>query len=518
MGTALESYARGRWTAGADGVPVVDAVTGEEIVSVSSAGLDMAAVAEHAREVGGPALRATTFAQRAALLKALAGALREHRPEFYALSHRTGATLFDSKFDVDGGIGVLSAYAALGARELGDDSVLVVDDPQSLSRAGGFVGQHLAVPRLGAAVQINAYNFPVWGMLEKLAPALLAGVPSIVKPATPTAYLAELVVRKIIESGLLPEGALQLVCGSAGDLLDHLGPQDSVAFTGSAATAERLRATPAVLREAVRFTAEADSLNCSVLGEDVSPGSAEFGLFTDQLVTEMTVKAGQKCTAIRRALVPEHLVDPVLEAVSAALAKVVVGAPTSESVTMGALAGLAQRTDVRAAVEGLTRSASIAFGDPNKVDPVDADPERGAFMAPVLLHAADSEAPEAHSIEAFGPVSTVLGYRDTDHAVALAARGRGSLAASLVTADAELAARMVRGLAPWHGRVLVLDTDSAPESTGHGPPLPGLLHGGPGRAGGGAELGGLESVHHHLQRIAVQGSPAALAAVRGGGR
>ncbi|MEU7812311.1 phenylacetic acid degradation bifunctional protein PaaZ [Pseudonocardia sp. NPDC049154] len=516
MSTPLESYVEGRWVAGAEGVPVADAVTGEEIVRVSSAGIDMAGVVEHARTVGGPALRASTFRERAATLKALATHLREHRPEFYALSYRTGATLFDSRFDVDGGIAVLSAYAGIGARDLPDDTVLVVDQPQTLSRGGGFVGQHLATSRLGAAVQINAYNFPVWGMLEKLAPALLAGVPSIVKPATPTAYLTELVVREIVASDLLPEGALQLVCGSAGELLDHLGPQDSIAFTGSAGTAERLRGTSTVLREAVRFTAEADSLNCSILGEDVTADSPEFGLYVDQLVTEMTVKAGQKCTAIRRALVPDGLVGALADAVSARLTEVVVGNPATEGVTMGALAGLAQREDVWSAVDGLMRSTRIVSGDPRKVDPVDADAERGAFMTPVLLHAPDPDAAEGHTIEAFGPVSTVIGYRDTGHAVELAARGHGSLAASVVTGDGGLASRIVRGLAPWHGRVLVLDTDSGPESTGHGSPLPGLLHGGPGRAGGGAELGGLESVHHHLQRVAVQGSPLALAAVRGG--
>lgn len=520
MSAPLESYAGGRWFAAAGartaGTPVHDAVTGEEIGRVSTNGLDTAALLRHAREVGGPALRELTFHQRATILKSLAGHLREHRPEFYALSHRTGATLSDSKFDVDGGIGVLSAYAGLGARALPDDTVLVVDDPQQLGRGGAFAGQHIETSRPGAAVQINAYNFPVWGMLEKLAPALLAGVPSIVKPATPTSYLTEFVVREIIASGLLPEGALQLVCGSVGNLLDHLGPQDSVGFTGSAATARRLRAHPNVVGESVRFTAEADSLNCSVLGPDAVAGTPEFDLYVNQLVTEMTVKAGQKCTAIRRALVPAEQVDAVLDAVSAKLSEVVVGNPTSKGVTMGALAGLDQRRDVRGAVAALTRSARVVVGDPDKVHPVDADPERGAFLAPLLLHAADATADEPHEVEAFGPVSTVLGYDSIADAVTLAARGNGSLAASVVTGDADVARRIVQGLAPWHGRVLVLDRDSAPESTGHGSPLPGLLHGGPGRAGGGAELGGLESVHHHLQRTAVQGAPAVLAALRSG--
>ncbi|MFR9807234.1 phenylacetic acid degradation bifunctional protein PaaZ [Pseudonocardia sp. RS010] len=519
MSEPLASYATGRWHTAPDvrtaGVPVADAVTGEEVTRVSSAGLDMGAVLDHAHSVGGPALRALTFHQRAALLKALAGHLREHRREFYALSYRTGATLSDSKFDVDGGIGVLSAYAAIGARELPDDTVLALDEPQPLGRGSTFAGQHLAVSRLGAAVQINAYNFPVWGMLEKLAPALLAGAPSIVKPATVTSYLTALVVREIVGSGILPEGALQLVCGSTGDLLDRLGPQDSVAFTGSAETGRRLRSHPSVVAEAIRFTAEADSLNCSILGPDAIPGTPEFDLYVDQLVTEMTVKAGQKCTAIRRALVPADRVDAVLDAVRGRLEEVVVGNPSSEGVTMGALAGLDQRDDVRAAVDALARAGRIVSADPDKVDPVDADPERGAFMTPVLLHG-DPDRAEPHDVEAFGPVSTVLAYDTVADALALAARGRGSLAASVVTADGTVARQVVHGLAPWHGRVLVLDRDCAAESTGHGSPLPGLLHGGPGRAGGGAELGGLDSMHHHLQRSAVQGGPAVLAATRTG--
>ncbi|GAA1859521.1 phenylacetic acid degradation bifunctional protein PaaZ [Pseudonocardia ailaonensis] len=516
MTTPLRSYVAGRWYTAPDaaaGTVVSDAVTGDPVAVVSSTGLDMGAVLDHATGVGGPALRELTFPQRAALLKALAGYLKERRPEYYALSHRTGATLFDSRFDVDGGIGVLSAYAGIGARELPDDTVLPVDEPHLLGRGGGFVGRHLAVSRPGVAVQINAYNFPVWGMLEKLGPALLAGVPSIVKPATPTAFLTELVVRDVIESGLLPEGALQLVCGSVGDLLDRLGPQDSVAFTGSAATGRRLRGNATVLGEAVRFTVEADSLNCSILGPDAVPGTPEFDLYVAQLVTEMTVKAGQKCTAIRRALVPAGLVAAVVDAVAARLDQVVVGNPTSEGVTMGALAGLAQREHVRTAVRTLAVGARTVIGDPDKVDPVDADPTRGAFLAPVLLVADDPERPEPHHVEAFGPVSTVIGYGSVEGAIAAAARGRGSLASSVVTADPQVARQVVRGLGPWHGRVLVLDRDSAPESTGHGSPMPTLLHGGPGRAGGGAELGGLESVRHHMQTVAVQGSPSVLDAV-----
>jgi oxepin-CoA hydrolase/3-oxo-5,6-dehydrosuberyl-CoA semialdehyde dehydrogenase len=504
-----------------DGVPVADAVTGEEVARVSSRGVDMGAVLEHARGVGGPTLRELTFHERADLLRSLVKHLRENRPEFYALSARTGATPSDSRFDVDGGIAVLGAYAAIGATELPAESVLVEATPQQLSRGGGFVGQHMSVPLHGAAVQINAFNFPVWGMLEKLAPALLAGVPSIVKPATQTAYLTALVVRSIIQSGFLPEGALQFVAGSVGDMLDHLGPQDLLSFTGSAATAKRLRSHPTVVEHAVRFNAEADSLNCSILGPDATPGTPEFDLYTEQLVTEMTVKAGQKCTAIRRALVPRDLVDPVIESVADRLSRVVVGNPATEGVTMGALAGLAQREEVRNSLKALSAAGRIVAGDPDSFHVVDADPVRGAFLPPILLHVEDTARREPHEVEAFGPVSTVLGYDGLDGpngAIGLAARGQGSLVGSVVTHDPDVARRVVAGLAPWHGRLLLLDRDDAAESTGHGSPLPALVHGGPGRAGGGAELGGLHAVHHHLQRTAIQAGPGLLEAVTGGGQ
>ena len=361
-------------------------------------------------------------------------------------------------------------------------------------------------------MQINAFNFPVWGFLEKLAPAFIAGVPSIIKPASQTAYLTELVFRRIIESGILPEGSVQLLCGSARDLLDHLDGQDSVAFTGSADTAATLRAHPTVVSSGLRFTAEADSLNCSILGPDVSTSDPEFDLYVKQLVTEMTVKAGQKCTAIRRALVPENLVDDVIRAASERLAAITVGNPADESVRMGALAGIDQRDEVLKSIRALTKSATIVFGDPDSVEVVGADAVSGAFLSPILLHAADKTAPEPHDIEAFGPVSTIIGYSDAADAVALAARGKGSLVASLVTKDAELAGEIVRGLAPFHGRVLVLNSEDARESTGHGSPLPVLVHGGPGRAGGGEELGGIRGVLHHMQRTAVQGTPDVLTA------
>ena len=513
---ALRSYVNGSWaTSSAQGVPLLDAVTGEQVTTISSAGIDMRAALEYGRTVGGPALRALTFHQRAAMLKSVGLFLRDHRPDLYALSARTGATLADSKFDVDGGIGVLLAYASKGRRELPNDTVLLDGDAEQLGREGQFLGQHIFTPRHGVAVQVNAFNFPVWGPLEKLAPAFLAGVPTVVKPASPTAYLTARLVEFIAESGLLPEGSLQLICGSVGDLFDHLTDQDLVSFTGSASTAQRLRTHPAVVARAVRFNAEADSLNCSILGPDAGPGTPEFDLYVRQLVTEMTVKAGQKCTAIRRALVPENLLDAVAEAASARLARVVVGNPADESVRMGALASLAQRDEVRRSLKALMSAGTAVFGDPEQVEVVGADADRGAFMSPVLIRSDDAARAEPHEVEAFGPVSTLIGYRDTAHAIDLAARGLGSLAGSVVTGDAGFARDVVLGVAPWHGRLLVLDQDDAGESTGHGSPLPMLVHGGPGRAGGGEELGGIRAVTHHMQRTAVQASPRVLSNITG---
>ncbi|MBN9619165.1 MAG: 3,4-dehydroadipyl-CoA semialdehyde dehydrogenase, partial [Actinobacteria bacterium] len=366
--TVLRSYVSGRWVAPEDGRPIPDAVTGEEVARVSSDGLDLAAALDHGRRVGGPALRALSFHERAELAKSVGLMLREHRDELYALSARTGATLFDSKFDVDGGIGVLLGYASKAKRELPNERVYVEGPVEALGRGGQFVGQHLLTPLLGVAVQVNAFNFPVWGPLEKLAPALIAGVPTLIKPASPTAYLTARMVELVVESGLLPEGAIQLVCGAPGDLLDHLTEQDLLSFTGSAATAQRLRTHPAVVAHSVRFNAEADSLNCSILGPDATPGTPEFDLYVTQLVTEMTVKAGQKCTAIRRAFVPAEQVDAVVEAVSARLAKVTVGNPADDSVRMGALAGLEQREEVRRSLKALVDAGRIVFGDPEHVD------------------------------------------------------------------------------------------------------------------------------------------------------
>ncbi|MHA6794090.1 phenylacetic acid degradation bifunctional protein PaaZ [Pseudonocardia bannensis] len=514
----LRSYVQGSWHSPTDpadgGRPLHDAVTGEEIARISSAGIDFAGVLEHGRRVGGPALRELTFHQRAGLLKALAGHLREHRDELYAVSTRTGATLGDSKFDVDGGIGVLQAYASKGRRELPNETVYVDGGVEPLSRGGTFVGQHLATSLRGVAVQVNAFNFPVWGPLEKLAPAFLAGVPSVIKPASPTAFLAAKLVELIVGSGLLPEGTLQFVAGGVGDLFDHLTEQDLVSFTGSAATAAKLRTHPTIVGRAVRFTAEADSLNLSILGPDAAPGTPEFDLYVKSLVAEMTVKAGQKCTAIRRAFVPEQHVDAVVEAVSARLARTVIGNPASEGVRMGALASLEQREEVRRSVKALAAAGRIVYGDAEKVEVLDADPERGAFVSPLLL-TADPGRAEPHEVEAFGPVSTVMPYTSTEQVIALAARGQGSLAGSVVTADHAFARDVVLGVAPWHGRLLVLNERDATESTGHGSPLPALVHGGPGRAGGGEEMGGIRGVLHHMQRTAVQADPDTLTAITG---
>lgn len=512
----LKSYVQGRWHAGGrDAQLLRDATTGQVICEASSDGIDFHGVLRHAREMGGPALRRLTFHERAGLLKRLAKLLTGHKEEFYALSYATGATKSDSWIDIDGGIGTLFAYASRGTRELPNSRVYVDGNVEALSKTGTFVAQHICVPLEGAAVHINAFNFPVWGMLEKLAPAFLAGVPAIVKPATVTAYLTELVVRRIIESGILPEGSLQLVCGGVGDLFDHLKCQDVVSFTGSAGTAQKLRVHPAVVANAVRFIAETDSINSCVLGLDAVPGQPEFDLFVREVVREMTAKSGQKCTAIRKAIVPAAHADAVAAAIKAALAKIVVGDPRLERVGMGPLAGLAQRREVLGRIAELRREAELITGG-GDIELADADREKGAFVAPSLLFCRDPQAAKAvHSIEAFGPVCTVLPYQSTADAIAFARRGEGSLVGSVFTADETIAVDLVLGLAPYHGRLLVIDRHCAKESTGHGSPLPGLVHGGPGRAGGGEEMGGIRGVMHYMQRTAVQGSPQTISMVTG---
>ena len=516
----LSSYAQGRWyTAPDKGTSLLHAVTGEEVARISSTGLDVAGMLDYGRQVGGPALRAMTFHQRAAMLKAIAQHLSDpaRKQALYALSTATGATPSDAALDVDGGIGTLFVYASKGRRELPNDTVYLDGPPEQLSRRGTFAGQHIYVPRRGVAVLINAFNFPVWGMLEKLAPALLAGVPVIVMPASQTAYLAELAFRQMIDSGLLPDGAAQLICGGVGDLFEHLTGQDAVSFTGSASTAQRLRGHPVVLRNSVRFNAEADSLNCSVLGPDAKPGSDEFDLYVREVVREMTVKAGQRCTAIRRALVPADYAGAVVEALREQLGRVRVGDPARDGVTMGALASLGQREEVRRAVERLRGAAELLEGalDSRSFQVEGADPERGAFLPPILLLGDDPERAELHTVEACGPVSTVLPYRSAGHAAALAARGEGSLVGSVFSNDDAFVRELVLEAAAHHGRLLLVNRECAAEQTGHGSPLPHLVHGGPGRAGGGEELGGVRGVLHYMQRTAVQGSPTTLTAVTG---
>ena len=513
----LQSFVAGKWWAGLGaGVALRDATTGEVIANATADGLDSRAMLEHAREVGGRNLRKLTFHERAALLKTLARFLTEHKDDFYTLSYATGATKGDSRIDIDGGISTLFVYASKGTRELPDSRVYVDGGVEALSKTGTFVGQHICVPLEGAAVHINAFNFPVWGMLEKLAPTLLAGVPAIVKPASQTCYLTERVFRRIVESAILPEGAVQLICGGVGDLFEHLTCQDVVSFTGSASTALKLRQHPVVSANSVRFTSETDSLNSSVLGPDAAAGTPELELFVREVVREMTVKAGQKCTAIRKAIVPAGRVTEVVDALRTALAKVVVGDPRLENVRMGPVASLSQRREVLEQLGKLKREAEAVYGDSGKAQPVGADADRGAFVSPILLYCRDAGSARAiHSVEAFGPVCTLVPYDTVEDAIALARRGGGSLVGSIFSADDAVAARLVQGLAPFHGRIVVVNRHCAKESTGHGSPLPHLVHGGPGRAGGGEEMGGIRGVMHYMQRTAVQGTPDVITAVTG---
>ncbi len=516
MTTILQSLIAGRWLGRQSAVALKSAINGRTIAHTHDESIDFREAVAHARRVGVPALLKLDFQQRAARLKALASYLQEHKETLYTLSAHTGATRSDGWVDIEGGSGTLFAYAGVAAAELPSGNVLHEGPVLALGKAGGFAGTHILVPRGGVAVHINAFNFPVWGLLEKFAPSFLAGLPCIAKPATATSYLTEAAVRLMHNSGLLPEGALQLVIGGTGDLLDQLDGQDVVTFTGSADTAALLRVQPNLVRQSVPFNAEADSLNCAILGPDAVPGSEEFDLFVKEVVREMTVKAGQKCTAIRRAIVPRAHIDAVAGALRARLAKVVVGDPALEHVRMGALASKAQRTDVAGRVALLAQDGEVIFGESDGFAPQGEGVGDGAFFSPTLLLARKVSAGCAvHEVEAFGPVSSLMPYDDLDEAIAIAARGRGSLVGTLVTHDVAVAARVIPAAAAWHGRLLILDRDAAPESTGHGSPLPLLKHGGPGRAGGGEELGGIRAVTHYLQRAAIQGSPSMLAAVTG---
>ncbi|ASW09197.1 MULTISPECIES: phenylacetic acid degradation bifunctional protein PaaZ [unclassified Rhizobium] len=513
----LESYVGGNWVAGAkEGVPLLDASTGVPVAFIDSSGIDFKQTLAHGRNKGGPALRRMSFHERAAMLKTLGQALLERKEEFYALSTATGATRADSWVDIEGGIGTLLSYASKGRRELPNARVLLDGDAEQLSKDQSFSAQHILSPLQGVAVHINAFNFPCWGMLEKVAPTLLAGVPAIVKPASQTAYLTELMVRRIIETGLLPEGALQLVCGSVGDLLDHVEGQDVVTFTGSAATGQRLKTHKAIIENSVRFTMEADSLNAAVLGLDAAPGTEEFDLFVKEVAREMTVKAGQKCTAIRRVIAPRSYSEALIVALNDRLGKTAIGNPADETVRMGPLASLDQREEVRARIRDLAADAEIVGGDPDNPHVMSGDASAGAFLNPVLLYCDKPGSARAiHDVEAFGPVSTVMPFDTAEEAVDLARRGKGSLVASVFTNDPHFAEDVVLGLAPFHGRVMIGNRLSAKSSTGHGSPLPGLVHGGPGRAGGGEELGGIRGVKHYMQRTAVQGTPRLLSAVMG---
>ena len=513
----FKSYALEKWVEGeGQGQVILHAVTGEPLGEVSSRGLDFKAMLNYARTIGGPAIRCMTFHERALLLKNMAKYLMERKEEFYTLSTATGATRADSWVDIEGGIATFFAYSGIGRREFPNETFHLETDVSPLSKSGSFIGRHICTPLDGTAVHINAFNFPCWGMLEKLATTFLAGMPAIVKSASQTCYLTEKMVAAMIESGLLPEGVLQLICGSVGDLFEHLGSQDVVTFTGSATTGRKLKSHPNIIEKAIRFNMEADSLNCIILGPDVTPEMEEFTIFIKEVVREMTAKAGQKCTAIRRTIVPEGMTKSVIDALKQRLTTVQVGHPEAEGVRMGTLAGLDQVKEVQERVAELLQGAELVFGEHEEFEVVDADRTKGAFYEPTLLYCAEPlRIDSVHEIEAFGPVNTVMPFADLDEAIRLAAKGGGSLVASVVTADDVIARKLVLGIAPHHGRVLVLNRESAPESTGHGSPMPSLVHGGPGRAGGGEEMGGARGVLNYMQRTALQGSPTTLKNITG---
>ena len=505
----LKSFAEGKWyESSGKAVDLLSAVTGEKVAEISSDGLDFKSLLSYGRTIGSQQLRKMTFHQRGRMLKELAIYLMSRKKEFYPVSHHTGATKVDSWIDIEGGISTLFIYASKGRRELPDETFYVDGQMEAISKSGSFIGHHIAVPLEGVAVHINAFNFPCWGMLEKIAPALLAGVACVVKPASQTAYLTEKMVQVIIESKILPDGALQLISGSTGDLIDHLTFQDVLTFTGSATTGLKLKSNSNILQNSIRYNMEADSLNCSILGEDVTPEKPEFDLFIKEVTREMTVKAGQKCTAIRRTIVPEKLVDDVSKALQSKLAKITIGDPSLEEVRMGPLASLSQVTEVQNRVQELKQSAELVFGGNGKLDIKGKGIDSGAWFPPTLLMCNKPfQKTEIHDIEAFGPVSTIMPYKSTEEAIELAKLGKGSLVASLFTADNKIAKEVTLGTAAYHGRLMIINEKCSKESTGHGSPLPHLVHGGPGRAGGGEELGGIRSVLHYMQRTALQGSP-----------
>ncbi len=511
----LQSFAKGQWHTANDGFrPCFNAVTGDEIFEISATGLDYVGMLDYAKSKGGPALRAMTFHERALMLKELALYLLSRKKEFYQLSFMTGATKLDSWIDIEGGIGTLFVYSGKGRRELPDHTVFVDGAYEHLAKSNQFIGQHICTSLQGVAVHINAFNFPCWGMLEKLAPTLLAGVPAIVKPASNTAFLTEKMFHAIIESGILPEGAVQLICGSTGDLLDNLDCQDAVAFTGSASTGQYLKANKNIMQNSTRFTMEADSLNCSILTPDAKVGTPEFDYYVKEIVKEMTVKSGQKCTAIRRAIVPRELMSEVADAVAKRLQGVTIGNPLTEGVKMGSLASQAQRKEVRERVQQLSKYAELIYGNPNEVETIGADSQKGAFINPILM-ACENPMTDCgvHDIEAFGPVSTLMPYDSLSQAAELANMGQGSLVGSIFGHDDDAVNELVMKTASFHGRLVLINRDSAEFSTGHGSPLPHMTHGGPGRAGGGEEMGGIRGVMHYMQRTALQGSPTTISKI-----
>ncbi len=510
----LHNYAYGQWVAGADnGTELYNAINVDVIATASSKGLDFAKMCDYARTVGGPKLRKMTFHERGMMLKALATHLLTKKDIFYKLSWATGATKIDSWVDIEGGIGNLFTYAGL-RRQFPNETFAYDGESARLSKNNTFIGHHICVPKEGVAIHINAFNFPVWGMLEKVAVNWLAGVPAIVKPATLTSFLTEAVVKEIIASKILPEGALQLICGSANGILEHVQNQDVVTFTGSASTGKMLKAHPRILEESVHFNMEADSLNCCVLGTDVTPDKPEFDIFIKEVVREITTKAGQKCTAVRRIIVPENMVEDVQIALGKRLAQNVIGDPNVEGVRMGSLAGKSQLIEVREKVELLSKSQKIVIGDFENFEVKGADKSKGCFMPPIIfLNDSPFKNTDCHSVEAFGPVSTIMPYKKIEDAIELSKMGKGSLVSSIITADDSIARKYTIGAACMHGRILVLNSECAKESTGHGSPMPMLVHGGPGRAGGGEEMGGKRGVFHYLQRTAIQGSPTTISAI-----
>jgi oxepin-CoA hydrolase/3-oxo-5,6-dehydrosuberyl-CoA semialdehyde dehydrogenase len=511
----VASYVTGDWYAPADAAEVLRSpVDGRELVGVSSKGIDFATVLDHARSVGRPSLQKHTFHERAAMLKGLVSVLVEHKDELYDLSADTGATRFDAWLDIDGGIGVLASYASRALRELPNGRFLVDGGPEPLSRDGSFIGRHIRTPLQGVAVHINAFNFPCWGELEKFAPAFLAGVPVVAKPASPTAYVAERVIRLMIESGVLPPGSLQMIAGSTGDMLDLLTGQDYVGFTGSAQTATMLRGLESIRSRSVRFMAETDSLNSAILTLSNGSDSPEIDLFIDEIVKEIKAKSGQRCTSIRRALVPEAAMEMVLERLEGRIGDLKVGDPRDPATDLGPLVSARQVGEVDAAVATL-RAGCEVVNDPARFGLDQLHPD-GAYYAPTILLAADVDFAPIHNVEPFGPVTTLVPYADPAEAIEIAALGGGSLVASVYSENPELARELVLGLAPYHGRVLVVDTECAASSTGHGSALPHLVHGGPGRAGGGEELGGLRGIYHYMQTTGIQGSPGTVTLVEDG--